>query len=75
MRLLVDACLSHRLAEALLASGHDAVHVLAYGMEGASDPEVMRRAVDEDRAVMSADTDFGTILAATRATEPSVVLT
>jgi predicted nuclease of predicted toxin-antitoxin system len=74
VRFLVDACLSPRLAQLLAAEGHDAVHVVAYGMADASDSEVMHRAVSEGRAVLSADTDFGTILAATRAVGPSVVL-
>lgn len=74
MRILVDACLSPRLAEAPNAKGHDAVHVVSYGMKRAPDPEVLARADTEDRAVLSADTDFGTILGRTRATRPSVIL-
>jgi len=74
VRILVDACLSPRLAEALNANGHEAVHVVSYGMESAPDPEVLARADAEDRVVLSADTDFGTILGATRATRPSVIL-
>lgn len=74
MRFLVDACLSPRLAEGLSSRSHDAVHVVAYGLERAGDPEIMRRAAEEERAVLSADTDFGTILARTRAARPSVVL-
>lgn len=74
MRILVDACLSPRLAEALNAKGHEAVHVVSYGMESAPDPDVLARADAEDRAVLSADTDFGTILGRTRATRPSVIL-
>jgi predicted nuclease of predicted toxin-antitoxin system len=74
VRILVDACLSPRLAEALNAKGHEAVHLVSYGMESAPDPEVLARAAAEDQAVLSADTDFGTILGRTRATRPSVIL-
>lgn len=74
MRFLVDACLSPRLATSLSTHGHDAVHVVLYGMAAAADADVMGRAVQEGRTVVSADTDFGTILAATRASAPSVVL-
>ncbi|MCA1842967.1 MAG: DUF5615 family PIN-like protein [Actinobacteria bacterium] len=40
----------------------------------APDPEVLARADAEDRAVLSADTDFGMILGQSRASRPSVIL-
>ena len=71
---MVDACLSPRVAEELRRAGHDAAHVAERAMLAAPDPDVLDRAVAEGRALVSADTDFGTLLARRRATEPSVVL-
>ena len=74
MRFLIDNALPPRLAALLLAAGHDAVHVRAYGMQAAADEEVLARALDEDRIVVSADSDFSAILAAQEAERPSFIL-
>lgn len=74
MRFLVDNALSPRLAEHLATAGHDAVHVRDYGMQAASDDEIFERAAAEGRIVVSADTDFATMLATRGADSPSVIL-
>jgi predicted nuclease of predicted toxin-antitoxin system len=73
VKLLLDNNLSVRLASALNGAGFDAVHVRDLGLAAAEDAEVLARAESDERILVSADSDFGTLLAATRAARPSVV--
>lgn len=62
------------MAVGLRQSGHDAAHVRDYDMQRASDDEIFDRAATEGRIVVSADTDFGTVLALRTSARPSVIL-
>jgi predicted nuclease of predicted toxin-antitoxin system len=74
VKLLIDENLPPRLADLLTEAGHPAVHVRDLDAAGSSDPQIIDLALTETRAIVSADTDFGALLASTGATEPSVIL-
>jgi predicted nuclease of predicted toxin-antitoxin system len=74
VRLLVDANLSVAVAERLREAGHDSVHVRDLGLQTANDETILRAAAEDDRVIISEDTDFGALLARSRATTPSYVL-
>ena len=74
MRFLIDASLSPQLVKTLNRAGHDALHVGDVLSLDAPDDTVFDTALDQQRVLVTADTDFGEILARRQATSPSVVL-
>ena len=74
MKLLIDNALSPVVAERLRAGGHDVTHVRDLGLAGATDAEVMDTAAADSRVLVSADTDFGMLLALRGTARPSLVL-
>jgi len=74
VRFLVDECLPARVAAYLRDRGHDAVHVADLDLLGAADEQVMASAASEGRVLISADTDFGELLAVGKHLAPSVIL-
>ncbi len=74
MKFLVDMPLSPVLATWLGAKGHDAVHASELGLERATDEEIIDRAKNDGRTVITADLDYPRLLALAAATGPSLIL-
>lgn len=74
MKLLVDENLSARVASMLRDAGHDAVHVTAVGLANTDDDVILRSAADTARTIVTADADFGALLALRGDRRPSVLM-
>lgn len=62
------------VARQLTEAGYDTLHVRDVGLSSASDAEILAFAEREDRVIISADTDFGTLLTLRRKSKPSFIL-
>jgi predicted nuclease of predicted toxin-antitoxin system len=74
MKFLVDNALSPVVAEGLKRAGFDAAHVRDFGLQSADDEVIFQKASEDNRVILSADTDFATILVMRNERNPSVVL-
>jgi predicted nuclease of predicted toxin-antitoxin system len=73
MKFLIDNAISPALAELLKQAAHDAIHVRSIGLQHADDDAIFDRAAVEGRILVTADADFGTLLAARSSRQPSVI--
>ena len=74
MNLLIDNASSPAVSHLLKEYGHDALHVRELGVHAAVDADVFEAAPRENRVLVSADTDFGALLAVREKAKPSFVL-
>ena len=74
MRFLLDENQSPRVADHLAEAGHDVVHVRDLDMRTSPDADILEVAREDDRVVVSADVDFGELLARSNADRPSILL-
>jgi predicted nuclease of predicted toxin-antitoxin system len=74
VRFLADGGISPKTVEFLRQRGHDGVHLRELQMQRATDLEVVARARDESRVVLTFDLDFGEVLALGVLNRPSVII-
>ncbi len=74
MKFLVDMPLSPKTVKFLMKNGHEAVRVSELGMARSKDRDIFDHAEKNDMIILSADLDFGTILANTHSRKPSVII-
>ncbi len=73
MKIVIDMNLGLDWAAFLEGAGHEAVHWSAIGRQDDDDADIMRWAAANQHAVLTADLDFGTLLAASQAPWPSII--
>jgi predicted nuclease of predicted toxin-antitoxin system len=73
LRFLLDMGMSAALTPWLRQRGYDAKHIRDIDPR-TPDHEIVRLAIQEHRIVLTADTDFGALLASSALRSPSVVL-
>lgn len=74
MNFLVDENLSPQLCHFLAADGDTAEHTYQAVGAGATDQEIFTYAAANETVIVTADTDFGTLLAQAKTNQPSVIL-
>ena len=73
MRWLADECVDAALVHRLRGAGHDAIYA-AEVASGATDAQILRRANDEDRLLLTEDKDFGEFIFRLHMTVPGLLL-
>lgn len=74
MKFLLDMPLSPKTTIFLRDLGYEAIRVNELGMAKSKDKEIFDYASERDMVILSADLDFGNILAYTQSDKPSVVI-
>ena len=73
MKILIDMNISPDLVKVLNNSGFEAIHWSEVGAVNAPDREITAWAKNNSYAILTHDLDFGTILAVSQASAPSVI--
>jgi predicted nuclease of predicted toxin-antitoxin system len=73
MKLLLDQGLPLSAATLLRNEGINTIHVAEIGLSAAEDTDIIQRAREEERVVITLDADFHTLLAINEKNSPSVI--
>ena len=73
MRFYIDQCVRAELTELLRAQGHDAVRASDVGQARADDAQVLQRAVQEQRILVTLDGHFGDWVVLPLSKHPGVI--
>ena len=74
MNFLADMGISPRVVEELRRRGHDALHLAEQGLNRMADRDILQKAREENRVLLTHDLDFGELLAASGGNLPSVII-
>ncbi len=74
MRFLADMGISPKVVDLLRAHGHDALHLYDQGLGQLPDADVLDKARQEGRILLTHDLDFADLVALGQSGSPSVVI-
>lgn len=74
MQFLADMCVDVRIVRWLQEQEHDATHLRDEGLHRMPNGEIFKKAINEDRVVITFDLDFAEIAALTEGKKASVIL-
>lgn len=74
MRFLADMGISLRVVEWLRQTGHDARHLREENLHKLPNGEIFKKAVRENRIILTFDLDFGEIVALSKGNRAGVIL-
>lgn len=73
MRFLLDMGISYKVADWLNGFGHDAIHLSNQGLHTMEDHLIIEKAASENRIILTADMDFGQMLAFSKTNPVSII--
>ncbi|MEW5694301.1 MAG: DUF5615 family PIN-like protein [Candidatus Hydrogenedentota bacterium] len=74
MKFWVDNNLSRKLSNLINELGYDSEHVGELNLHASTDENIFKVAYEENRIIISADTDFGYLLSKWGKRHPSLIL-
>ena len=74
MKLLADMGVSQTVVKSLREMGYDAKHLREEGLQCLPDPLIIEKAKVEGRVILTFDSDFGDLMAASQDDLPSVII-
>ncbi len=74
MKFLADMGISPHIVEELRQQSHDAIHLAEQKLNRMVDGDILRKARQENRILLTNDLDFGELLAASGGVLPSVII-
>ncbi len=74
MKFLADMGISPGAVKFLKERGFDAIHLHEQNLDRLEDPDILEKARDENRVLLTHDLDFGELLAASQKRLPSVII-
>ena len=73
MKFLLDMGLAQSTAVFLRSQGYNSLHLRDQGLQRLPDDEIIKKARQEDRIILTHDLDFGRLIALSQMQLPSVV--
>jgi predicted nuclease of predicted toxin-antitoxin system len=74
MKFLADMNVSMSTVMVLRSHGYDAVHLREQGLARLTDAQVIEKARNEERVIVTFDLDFGDLMASSNDVMPSIVI-